>query len=438
MQYRFIVAVAAALLVTSALSGQAIDWHDAESVDRAALERHPALASIAARINAGEERERSAGAYPNPMVMAGVQDRPIDLTRDEMMTMVMVGASQTIPRKGRREALERVAALDVEELRLEARSLREEIRRDVLFTYYDLAAADSQITATTQLATAVDAIVAASRFRYEVGTTIQADVIRAQLQRTDIEHQLLTLGGRRRIAASRLVAQLGLPANTEIPSLHFEHATGVREISADPVVPEDHPALAAVRNEVERREQNIRLAKQLTRPEWSLEATYGVRPEQTDMFSVVARVEVPVRRKSVIDPQIRAAVAERDASTRRLDEVRRRLAEALGVAYAQHAEANKQLLLHEKVLVPQAKLAFDATLGAYQAGKDAIDSVLATETAWLRLEVDYYGFLAQHIKAITDFEALRRGARSGAGGGMNATASSPAPQVTSSGMNAMR
>lgn len=413
MQCRVIVAIAATLLLTSAVSGQAIDWHEAESVARAALERHPALASIAARIDGGVERERSAGAYPNPMLMAGVQNQPVNLTPDEMMTMFMVGASQTIPRKGSREALKRVAALDVEELRLEAQSLREEIRRDVLFTYYDLAAADSQITATTQLAAGVDAIVAASRFRYEAGTTIQADIIRAQLQRTDIEHQLLTLGGRRRVAASRLAAQLGLPASTEIPPLHVPHATGAREIAAEPVVPVDHPALAAVRNDVARREQNIRLAKQLTRPEWNVEASYGLRPRQTDMFSVVARVEVPIRRKSTIDPQIRAAEAERDAAGQRLEEVRRRLAEALGAAFAQHAEANKQLLLHEQVLVPQARLAFDSTLGAYQAGKDNIDSVLATETAWLQLEVDYYGFLAQHIKAVTDFEALQRGARSG-------------------------
>src|SRR5688572_19066669 len=320
MQCRFVVAILATLFLAPAVSAQTIDWHDAESVARVALERQPSLASIAARINAAEERERGAGAYPNPMVMTGVQNQPVDLARDEMMTMYMVGASQTIPRKGEREAMKRIAGLDVEELRLEARSLREEIRRDVLFIYYDLAAADSQITATKQLAAGVDAIVAASRFRYEAGTTIQADVIRAQLQRTDIEHQLLTLGGRRRVAASRLIAQLGLPTNTEIPSLHVPHSTGAREIAAAPVVPEDHPALAAVRNDVARREQDIRLAKQLARPEWNLEASYGLRTRQTDMFSVVARVEVPIRRKSVIDPQIRAAEAERDASGQRLEE----------------------------------------------------------------------------------------------------------------------
>ncbi|HYR29611.1 MAG TPA: TolC family protein, partial [Thermoanaerobaculia bacterium] len=285
MQYRFVVAFGAILLFTFTVSAQVIDWHNAEAVARDVLERHPALVSITARIDAAEERTRAAGAYPNPMVMAGVQDQQIDLTRDEMMTMYMVGASQTIPRKGRRDALKHGARLDVEQLRLESRSLREEIRRDVLFAYYDLAAADSQITATEQLAAAVDAVVAAARFRYEVGTTIQADVIRAQLQRSNIEHELLTFGGRRRIAAARLLAKLGLPVTTEIPRLHLAHATEAQTIENAPVVPQDHPALAAVTNEVERREQDIRLAKLIGKPDWNLEASYGVRPEQKDMFS---------------------------------------------------------------------------------------------------------------------------------------------------------
>lgn len=437
MQYRFAVAIVVTFLLTSTVSGQVIDWHNSEAVAREAVERHPALASIEVRIDAAEERARVAGAYPNPMVMAGVQDQQIDLTRDEMMTMYMVGASQRIPRKARRLALEHGAQLDVEQLRLEARSLREEIRRDVLFAYYDLAAADSQTTATEQLAAAVDAIVAAARFRYEVGTTIQADVIRAQLQRSNIEHQLLTSGGRRRVAASRLLAKLGLPVTTEIPRLHVEHSTRAMEIESAPVVPQDHPALTTVTNEIERREQDIRLAKLIGKPDWNLEASYGLRPEQKDMFSVVARIELPIRKKSVIEPQIRAAVAERDAAALRLDEVRRKLLEDLGAAYAQHAEATKQLLLHEQVLVPQSKLAFDSSLAAYQSGRDNFESVLATEMEWLRLEVDYYDFLAQHIKAITDFEALQRGARSGASGGMNAAASSPTATQPSSSMSSI-
>jgi len=439
MPFKYFAAIAATLLVSPVLTGQTIDWHNAETVAREALARHPALSSVESRIDAAESRRRVAGAYPNPMVMTGVQDQQIDLTQDEMMTMYMVGASQTIPRKGRRLALKRVAELQVEQLRLEARSLREEIRRDVLLTYYDLAAADSQITTTEQLAAAVDAIVAAARFRYEVGTAIQADVIRAQLLGSGIAHQLLSLNGRRSVAASRLLAQLGFSVTTELPRLHLEHSTSAEPIEAAPVVPRDHPALATAAIEIAQREQDILLAKLIAKPDWNLEASYGLRPTEKDMFSVIARIELPIRRKSLIEPQIRAAVTERDAATQRIDEVQRRLLEDLGVAYAQHADATKQLLLHEQVIVPQSKLAFESTLAAYQSGKDNFESVLATQTAWLKLEVDYYDFLAQHIKAITDFEALQRGARRGASGGLNASATSQSTATpAANGMSSMR
>jgi len=426
MQHRLFVAVATTLLFISTARGQSIDWTQPDAIAREAVQRHPAIASLDAGIDAATERAKATGAYPNPMLMTGIQDLQIDLTRDEMMSMYMVGASQTVPRKERRAALRRSAGLAVDQLRLESRSLRQEIQRDILFAWYDLAAADSQTTATEQLGTAVDAIVAAARFRYEVGTTIQADVIRAQLERSQIDHQLLVSSGKRRVAASRLLAQLGLPVTTTIPRLRLAHSTEERTIDALPSVAEDHPALAGTSFDVQRREEELILAKLLKKPDWNLEASYGMRPTEKDVFTVTARIELPTRRKSVIEPQIRAAIAERDAATQRLDVMRRQLNEALAVAFEEHTQATRQLQLHEEVLVPQSKLAFDSSLAAYQSGKDNFEAVLISETGWLQFEIDYYDYLAQHIKSITDFEAIRNGARSGAiAGPMKTSSTSP-------------
>ncbi len=77
--------------------------------------------------------------------------------------------------------------------------------------------------------------------------------------------------------------------------------------------------------------------------------------------------------------------------------------------------------------MPQAKLAFESTLTSYQAGKSSFDAVLGAETIYLRLQLDYYGYLADHIKAITDFEAIQRGARGGALTGPSNAASSASP-----------
>ena len=99
----------AALLVLGVIAlsaeAQSIDWHDPRAVARAAADAHPSLRRIEAEVRAARERITIAASYPNPMLMGGIQDLQVDLSHDPMMTMYMVGASQTIPRRSRRQAL---------------------------------------------------------------------------------------------------------------------------------------------------------------------------------------------------------------------------------------------------------------------------------------------------------------------------------------------
>lgn len=406
---------------------QPIDWHDPHAVARAAADGHPAVRRVEAEARAARERVAQAGAYPNPMLMAGVEDLQVDLSQDEMMTMVMVGASQTIPRRSRREALRSAAGLEVRRIELEAASVRAEAERDALFAWYDIAAADSRLGALAEVGKALDSLVDAVRARYETGGAIQADIIRAQLQRSEIDHQRLTMDGVRRAAVARLLPLLGLPLASEVPTLHLAHSTEMRGIGDRREIGDDHPALAALRVEVERREQDVRIAELLARPDVNIEASYGLRPQQKDMVSVVARIELPLRRKTTIEPRMREAAAARDAATARIEELRRALLADLGAAFEAHAEATKQIAFHEQTLVPQSKLAFESTRAAYEGGRTTLDAVLASEAAYLRLAIDYYDFLVRHIKAITDFEAIRRGARRGAIGGASMLPTTAAP-----------
>jgi len=422
MSTRF-TALLALSLVALAGKAQPIDWHDPSAVAQAAANAHPSLRRIEADARGAKERVTTAASYPNPMLMGGIQDLQVDLSHDPMMTMYMVGASQTIPRRSRRNALRSAAELDVRKIELEAASIRAEAERDAIFSWYDIAASDSQNRTLQEVGKALDTLVAAVRARYESGNAIQADIIRAQLQRSEVDHQILAITGIRRAAAARLLALLGLPLTIDIPQLHVSHATEKVSISDAREIPDSHPALMALRTEVDRREEEIRLAKLLGRPDIHVEASYGLRPQETDMVSLVARMELPLRRKTTIEPRVREAIALRDAASARIEETRRALVADLGVAWEAHAEATGQIEFHEQTLVPQSKLAFESTRAAYEGGKTTLDAVLASQAAYLRLGTDYYGFLAQHIKAVTDFNAIKRGARAGAIAGSAAMSS---------------
>src|SRR5438552_1922077 len=181
----FLACLAGALFVAGAAPA-AIDWNDPRSVAEAALTASPVLREIDANLAATRARRRSAGALPNPMLMAGVQNQQIDLSRDPMMTMYMAGASQTFIRRERRESLQRAAALDAQRFEHEAESRRAEIRRDVLVSYDEAASAENQIAANAEIAQLANTAADAARARYEVGAAAQIDIIRAKLEASNV------------------------------------------------------------------------------------------------------------------------------------------------------------------------------------------------------------------------------------------------------------
>src|SRR5437764_3880180 len=208
----------AGALLIAASAAAAIDWNDPHSVVDAAITSSPSLREIDANLAAARAQLRAAGTLPNPMLMAGVQDQQVDLSRDPMMTMYTVGASQTFVRGERRDVLRRAAQLDVDRLEREAESRRAEIVRDVLVAYDEAAAASNQIAANEEVAKLASMMGEAARARYEVGTAAQIDIIRAKVEASNVRHEVLMQRGVRETALARLRALLSLPPDETIPS----------------------------------------------------------------------------------------------------------------------------------------------------------------------------------------------------------------------------
>src|SRR2546430_4877430 len=206
------------------------------------------------------------------MLMGGVQNQQIDLSRDPMMTMYMAGASQTFVRRERRESQQRAAALDVQRLEHEAESRRAAIARDVLVAYENAAAAQNQIAANEAIAQLANTTAEAARARYEVGASPQIDIIRAKLEASNVRHQVLMQRGVRDTALARLRALLNLAPGENIPSFALsgpmEHHARAQQIALDAST----PAIAALQIEVAQAEEEIRLARLANKPDVSAEA----------------------------------------------------------------------------------------------------------------------------------------------------------------------
>ncbi|MEO8218519.1 MAG: TolC family protein, partial [Acidobacteriota bacterium] len=178
MKYVHVVFFAVTLTAVPAF---AVDWSNPDSVVQAAIEADPSLAARSAQLRAAVERVVPAGSLPNPMLMGGIQNRRVDLAHD-FMTMRMVGVSQTVVLKSRRDARRRAAELEVESLQKGLEVRRAEVERDVRTAYVDAAAAQDQVAATEEIARVLQSVSDSSRIRYEAGAVPQADMIRAMLE----------------------------------------------------------------------------------------------------------------------------------------------------------------------------------------------------------------------------------------------------------------
>src|SRR5205807_1518149 len=164
---------------------------------------------------------------------------------------------------------------------------RARITRDVLVAYDEAAAASNQIAANEEIVKLASMMGEAARARYEVGAAAQIDIIRAKVEASNVRHQILMQRGVRQTALARLRALLNLPPAESIPPFALAHAMEHHAHAEDVSLDASTPAMAALESEVERAEQDIGLAKLATKPDFNIEAWYGMRPEQKDMFSVV-------------------------------------------------------------------------------------------------------------------------------------------------------
>jgi outer membrane protein TolC len=251
-------------------------------------------------------------------------------------------------------------------------------------------------------------ITSAARIRYETGTGLQLDVIRARLEENHVQQFVLDERGQRDVAVARLRALLNVPESEVIPP--FTPTRGHRQ---RPVVTADFITRATfiLDAELARATAEVQLAQLQRKPDPQLEVRYGYRPWQKDFFSVMGRIELPIRRNTVVEPHIQEEIALRDAAAARVEILRQELRAELGAAIAEKNAAGQQMGLHARVLVPEAKLAFDSALASYQNGKADLDAVLSALRTYRQLNVDYYGLLLRQYLAEDQIEGLIHGSR---------------------------
>src|SRR5205085_4523152 len=198
---------------------------DLDSLIRYALAMSPGVRAAGAHVEALRHRLGPAAAWPDPVLMLGLQNQPLGrgpamlpaqgtptAGGPDPMTMRIVGISQTIPFPGKTALQRSVALRVVDEATATLETARQQVVRDVRAAYYELAFLDRALGIVDENQSLLGSVIRTTEARYSVGQATQPDVLNARVEATRLAETASTYLEQRRAALARLNALLDRPS----------------------------------------------------------------------------------------------------------------------------------------------------------------------------------------------------------------------------------
>ena len=350
------------------------------------------------------------------MLEAGLLNVPIQpfrLNREDM-TMKMLGLSQKLPYPGKRALREQVAAKDAETLGYGLRETRNRIVREVKIAYFDLALTDATVRLLKNNRQILEQFLRIAESRYAVGQAAQAEVLKAQSQLGRMSEELLRMERERPVTEAELARLLGRGASTtpiavELPGLR-ETAFDLEALQQTAL--RERPKLLGLQSAIDRSDKALELARKEKQPDFDLRFSYGQRDRdpagmpRNDLLSFTVAMNLPVWRADKIEPRIAEAQAMReqaqDLQQAQQNEVLAKLRQQVATA----EQSRKSVQLYESAILPQARLAVEATLAAYKVSRVDLLMLLDSQMTLFGDEISRARELVNFNKALAEIDLL--------------------------------
>ena len=344
------------------------------------LKNNPEIRAAAQEHQAAQQRVAPAGALDDPQVEIGVLYMPIAASpfRTEDMTMKMIGLAQALPFPGKRDLREAVASKDAEAIEYGYQETINRTVHDLKTAYFDLGLTLELIKLVEKNKQTLEHFLRIAEERYQVGQGTQADVLKAQTQVSRIVDRLIGLAREQSMFEANLLRALGRSMGNKAPAPllvkpYQEPALKLEALYEAALV--QRPRLLALKSMIARSDKVLDLAQKDYYPDFTPRLMYGQRESRldgtgrADEVSVTVTMNLPVWRKSKLEPRVSEALALRDQAMSlhqaQINEIAAALRQQLAVA----EQSYKLAQLYQSTVLPQARLTVESSLSAYKVNR---------------------------------------------------------------------
>lgn len=407
---------------TAAVSPVAADLEGPQPLERyieIALAQNPEIQAARKRMEAFAHQVPVAASLPDPMLNTTAFPEPVQTATGQQE--LILGVSQKFPWRQKLSLHASVAESQTNMARAQLATVELATIEKVKKAYYELYFIQQATRVTKAERDLLVQIRDAANARYRAALASQQDVLRAELELSQIENDLIRLRQQLDSGQAKLARQLHVAPQTKVRALDRLSVENVPqdlewlESQAVAARPELHAQLAAL----QRDRQGAQLARLDYVPDltlgmnWIDVADTGISPVTNgrDAFLVTAGVNLPIYRKR-LDSNVRSAEAKAVATARDYDALRDATLEQVLDLFAQARSQQELMTLFEQDILPKARQTLEVSSRSYDVGEvdfqtllDNFQQVLRYEVSYRRIEASLHQTLAELERVVGGYSA---------------------------------
>lgn len=378
-----------------------------------ARQQSPEVIALQLEADAARERAAASGALPDPMARIEWRDFTNEMSGGSTtLAPSRVGSMkytfiQPLPWWGKRDLKREAAEAEADAAAAGSDAGWNELAARIKTAYALDHALARQLDLAREMADLLDRLAAISRNRYANGLAPQQDAIRARVERTALQTEIVQIENERHHAQVRINGLLARPAHAALaaPQLQrpvpaqLDHAALAERLRAK------NPSLFADAARIRAAEKNRDATYRNRYPDLAL----GISPIQTrnrvSEWELMLEMNIPLQQASrrsqerEAERMVEAARARRESGANRLLS---ELAENVsGLESARRIEA-----LTQGDLLPQSELTFQAALAGYENGKVDFATLLDAQRQIRKAKQDVIRAQAEQQARLAEIEKL--------------------------------
>lgn len=400
--------------------------HSVEEYIQYALSQNPDIQAARKLVEANAHQVPVASSLQDPTL--GMTFYPEQVQTASGPQEYALNVSQKFPARGKLNAQGELAESQTNQSRAHLAAVELDTIAKVKRAYYELYFIQQTIAVTEADKQLLVEIRDVANVRYKTGKVSQQDLLRAELEISNVENELIRLQQRLESGQAKLARLLHVSPQTKLLALdHIAPGSLPDDLNwlqqqAVASRPELHAQLAAL----EKDRQALNLARLAYKPDLTLGATWidvgstGVSPvaNGNDSFLITAGINLPIYRKK-LDSAVRSAEAKAVSTARSYDSLKDATQEEVADLFAQAKSQQDLITLFREDILPKARQTLEVSSQAYNTGEVDFLQLVDNWRELLRFEVSYLRIEASLGQSLAELERVV--------GGVNPQALQPIP-----------